>query len=87
MRRVFFEKILVGKAFTVSLRVPTRRSFNRYSYVGNDPTNFIDPSGLDENEMIFIHTVEFRSRWWEALWSLYWGGMPQRLEAPFETSY
>jgi len=22
------------------------QSFNRYSYVGNDPTNFIDPSGL-----------------------------------------
>ncbi|MER3478874.1 MAG: hypothetical protein C4287_23425 [Leptolyngbya sp. ERB_1_2] len=29
----------------VSLADP--QSFNRYSYVGNDPTNFIDPSGLD----------------------------------------
>ncbi|MBK9438868.1 MAG: hypothetical protein IPN51_12970 [Chloracidobacterium sp.] len=23
------------------------QSFNRYHYVGNDPLNFIDPSGLD----------------------------------------
>jgi RHS repeat-associated protein len=24
------------------------QSFNRYAYVGNDPVNFVDPSGLDE---------------------------------------
>jgi RHS repeat-associated protein len=32
-----------------SLRVATPQSFNRYSYVQNDPVNSLDPSGLDGN--------------------------------------
>jgi RHS repeat-associated protein len=30
------------------------QSFNRYSYVGNDPVNFIDPTGLLPNSSCFI---------------------------------
>lgn len=29
------------------MRLTNPQSFNRYSYVGNDPVNLIDPSGLD----------------------------------------
>ncbi len=31
-----------------SMSIANPQSFNRYSYVQNDPVNFIDPSGLDE---------------------------------------
>jgi RHS repeat-associated protein len=31
---------------TRSMKVWSPQSFNRYSYVGNNPTNFVDPSGL-----------------------------------------
>jgi RHS repeat-associated protein len=30
-----------------SMRVGDPQSFNRFTYVGNDPINFVDPSGLD----------------------------------------
>ncbi len=30
-----------------SMSLGNPQSFNRYSYVGNEPTNFIDPSGLN----------------------------------------
>lgn len=31
-----------------SMSIGDPQSFNRYSYVGNQPTNFIDPSGLNK---------------------------------------
>jgi RHS repeat-associated protein len=31
-----------------SMSIGDPQSFNRYSYVGNDPTNFVDPTGLYE---------------------------------------
>ncbi len=31
-----------------SIRMVDPQSFNRYSYVGNDPMNFVDPSGLSK---------------------------------------
>lgn len=33
--------------YSGSMRPTNPQSFNRYSYVGNDPVNLIDPSGLD----------------------------------------
>ncbi len=32
--------------FVGSINLADPQSFNRYSYVGNEPTNFVDPSGL-----------------------------------------
>ncbi|MGH9948405.1 MAG: RHS repeat domain-containing protein, partial [Pyrinomonadaceae bacterium] len=32
-----------------SIDIDDPQSFNRYSYVGNQPTNFVDPSGLDDD--------------------------------------
>ncbi|MGH9832470.1 MAG: RHS repeat domain-containing protein [Blastocatellia bacterium] len=54
------------------------QSLNRYSYVGNDPVNFVDPSGLllESEDTIRIETWE-RGSWdmW-FLWHYYfgWGG-------------
>ncbi len=54
------------------------QSLNRYSYVGNDPVNFVDPSGLllESEDTIRIETWE-RGLWdiW-FLWRYYfgWGG-------------
>lgn len=30
------------------MRIGSPQSFNRYAYVQNDPVNFVDPTGLDE---------------------------------------
>jgi len=32
------------------------QSFNRYAYVNNDPVNFVDPSGLEEDEVVRVYT-------------------------------
>ena len=36
-----------------SMLVGDPQSFNRYSYVGNEPTNYVDPSGLNESSTTF----------------------------------
>ena len=45
------------------------QSFNRYSYVGNEPTNFIDPSGL-LTCTVYIEGVAWFSGPWSELWPL-----------------
>ena len=64
------------------------QSLNRYSYVQNDPVNFVDPSGLDDDE---VHRVYTRGAPWqgpdfsffyEHLLMLFDGGSPQPLTAP-----
>ncbi|MBK8810644.1 MAG: hypothetical protein IPN69_07905 [Acidobacteria bacterium] len=52
-----------------SASVGNPQSWNRYSYVESQPTNFVDPSGLDEEAPIFrmeVHTwaSTFASWWW-----------------------
>ncbi len=52
-----------------SMEIGNPQSFNRYSYVLNDPVNLMDPLGLD-------YAVEIRASDWgdySALWSL-WAG-------------
>ncbi len=63
------------------MSVGNPQSFNRYSYVENQPTNFIDPSGLIDEEpgVITIHTY---GNWWDALLSLYLGGLRDRVYMP-----
>jgi len=38
------------------------QSFNRYSYTQNDPVNFVDPSGLDDDVIVINH----REPYWNA---------------------
>jgi RHS repeat-associated protein len=40
---------------SMSLNDP--QSFNRYSYVNNDPVNFVDPSGLNDNPIIIYQNI------------------------------
>ncbi|MBK7704839.1 MAG: hypothetical protein IPJ30_03455 [Acidobacteria bacterium] len=52
-----------------SSSVGNPQSWNRYSYVESQPTNFVDPSGLDDEVPIFrmeVHTwaSTFASWWW-----------------------
>jgi RHS repeat-associated protein len=63
-----------------SASVADPQSWNRYSYVENEPTNFVDPSGLDEEAPILrveTHTWRYddlaRFLWWLAF-----GGSPFR---------
>lgn len=51
-----------------SMTLGNPQSFNRYSYVGNQPTNFVDPSGLDGDDEIpeepgTIYIETHISRW------------------------
>jgi RHS repeat-associated protein len=43
-----------------SMRTSSPQSFNRYSYVGNDPVNFIDPSGLLTECFVDIGSIRVR---------------------------
>ncbi|MBK9156404.1 MAG: RHS repeat protein [Chloracidobacterium sp.] len=54
-----------------SMNLGDPQSFNRYSYVQNDPTNFVDPSGLNEEEpgIITVHSWTYRDMRW--LWYLF----------------
>jgi RHS repeat-associated protein len=53
-----------------SMNLGDPQSFNRYSYVQNQPTNFVDPSGLNmENEFIFCEP----DRWDPSTATLYPG--------------
>ena len=36
------------------MNIADPQSFNRYAYVGNDPLNFVDPSGLEESWNCFV---------------------------------
>ncbi|MBK8148888.1 MAG: hypothetical protein IPK58_11930 [Acidobacteria bacterium] len=51
-----------------SASVGNPQSWNRYSYVESQPTNFVDPSGLDDEVPIFrmeVHTwASTFARWW-----------------------
>ncbi len=47
--------------FDGSYNLSDPQSFNRYSYVQNDPVNMVDPSGLDGEEVIRIYT--WAPRW------------------------
>jgi len=50
------------------------QSFNRYSYVENQPTNFIDPSGLDGiSETVNVY-AEYDTLDLSGLWDLLMGG-------------
>ena len=40
--------------FLGSMTVVDPQSFNRYAYVQNDPVNFVDPSGLDDDDIYII---------------------------------
>lgn len=42
--------------YGASASIVNPQSFNRYAYVENQPTNFIDPNGLNEEAPIRIHT-------------------------------
>ena len=55
-----------------SMRVPDPQSFNRYAYVHNDPVNFVDPSGLNEEGP--YDTIITTDTWDWNPWSnpLYW---------------
>jgi RHS repeat-associated protein len=57
--------------------VTNPQSLNRYGYVGNDPVNFVDPSGLNsEAPPIRIETWEPGPWWNYFIWMLLfgWGG-------------
>src|SRR5205823_2509879 len=43
--------------YTGSIRTSNPQTFNRYSYVQNDPLNFVDPSGLDCTIVYMITTT------------------------------
>jgi RHS repeat-associated protein len=50
--------------FISSINLANPQSFNRYSYVENEPTNFIDPSGL------FAYIPQRQQSWLEMCWLL-----------------
>ncbi len=47
------------------------QSNNLYAYTQNMPTDFVDPSGLNEEPPIRIHTWTWG--WWDSWWDNYWG--------------
>lgn len=55
-----------------SANIGDPQSFNRYSYVENDPTNFIDPSGL-----LMVGPPPRQQSWLEICWLLGMCGNPQ----------
>lgn len=61
------------------------QSFNRFSYVTNDPLNLVDPSGLDDevippNVTVTVNIPPYN--WYDALLSLYFGGLGRELYLP-----
>ena len=57
-----------------SMSISNPQSFNRYSYVENQPTNFVDPSGL-LMAIPYKNTfyVEIRISWFDEMWENTWG--------------
>ena len=57
-----------------SMSLGNPQSFNRYSYVENQPTNFVDPSGLLMG-IPYKNTfyVEIRISWFDQMWEDVWG--------------
>ena len=53
-----------------SMSLGNPQTFNRYSYVQNRPTNFVDSSGLNED---VIHVYTWTWGWWDNQWSNHWG--------------
>jgi RHS repeat-associated protein len=51
------------------------QTFNRYPYVGNDPVNGVDPSGLETIWVFRVEVVDISSAppWWEMIWYPYFG--------------
>jgi RHS repeat-associated protein len=73
--------------FDGSYRLADPQSLNRYSYVQNDPVNFVDPTGLDL-EPEFVTVVDtVNNRIWHALESLMLGRreIDRVRESPVET--
>ena len=62
-----------------SMELGNPQSFNRYSYVENQPTNYVDPSGLDDDDIIRIYTFEPA---YSVLADLYFGGFVRDLYMP-----
>jgi RHS repeat-associated protein len=53
-----------------SMRLAEPQSFNRYTYVNNDPVNHVDPTGLALSDIGVYHTTDERAARWVERWSL-----------------
>jgi len=62
-----------------SMNLGDPQSFNRYSYVQNQPTNFVDPTGL-----VLPGTPEREISWLELCWILGYCGNPGSSQTPEE---
>jgi len=63
-RNTWFSRFYQPDPFDGSYNMADPQSFNRYSYVQNDPVNFVDPSGLEGQPP---------RAWWDGLLGLLYG--------------
>ena len=61
-----------------SMNLGDSQSFNRYAYVGNEPTNYVDPSGLMRRISCEVRGVDYEGgggQWLQCSWvETRWGG-------------